>query len=91
MDKDLIKIFIAALLPVFFSLYGCTSKKDFESGKRQLEQQGYTDVVYTGYSAFCCDEKDTFKSGFSCKDKAGNTVKGCICSGVMKGVTIRFE
>lgn len=70
---------------------GCTSNDDFLKGKRQLENQGYTDVVDTGYSAFCCGDEDTFSSGFTCKDKDGNIVKGCICSGVMKGITIRFE
>lgn len=53
--------------------------------------QGYTDVESTGYDVFCCSDKDTFSTGFQCKDKQGNTVKGCICSGVLKGITIRFE
>ena len=29
-------------------LAGCTSDHDFATGKRQLESQGYTDVVNTG-------------------------------------------
>lgn len=72
-------------------LFGCTSSNDFEKGKEQLEQQGYTDVKNTGYNLFCCDAKDTFSTGFECKDKKGNIVKGCFCSNVLKGVTIRFE
>lgn len=72
-------------------LFGCTSSNDFDNGKKQLEQQGYTDVKNTGYNFFCCDEKDTFSTGFECKDKNGNIVKGCFCSNVLKGVTIRFE
>jgi len=73
------------------TLQSCTSDAGFQTGKDQLENQGYTDVQNTGYSAFCCDEKDTFSDGFSCKSKNGKVVTGCICSGLMKGVTIRFE
>lgn len=72
-------------------LIGCTNDTDFWKGKRQLENQGYTDIKNTGYSAFCCDEKDQFSSGFTGKDKNGNVVSGCICSGIMKGITIRYE
>lgn len=28
----------------------CTSSNDFEKGRNQLEQQGYTDVKDTGYN-----------------------------------------
>lgn len=83
--------FASVLLAVVFLCVGCTSDNDFSKGKRQLEQQGYVDVKNTGWNAFCCDEKDTFSTGFECKDKNGNTVKGCFCSTVLKGVTIRFE
>ena len=83
--------FAKVMLAVVFLCGGCTNDNDFAKGKKQLEQQGYTDVKNTGYSAFCCDEKDTYSSGFTCKDKSGNVVKGCICSGIMKGITIRYE
>lgn len=73
------------------ALTSCTSSNDFERGKKNLEQQGYTDIINTGYNVFCCDEKDQFSTGFKCKDKNGNEVKGCFCSTFMKGVTIRFE
>jgi len=81
-------IFILAIMIVLSS---CTSDNDFEKGKKQLEQQGYTEIENTGYTMFCCDKKDTFSTGFKCKDKKGNVVKGCFCSSVLKGVTIRFE
>ncbi len=72
-------------------LFSCSSESDFENGKRQLESQGYTDIVDTGYEPFCCGEDDSFSTGFRCKDKNGNTVKGCFCSAMGKGITIRFE
>ena len=80
-----------ASLLLLAALNGCTSSNDFEKGKKQLEQQGYTDVKNTGHNFFCCDEKDTFSTGFECKDKNGGIVKGCFCSSVLKGITIRFE
>jgi hypothetical protein len=70
---------------------GCSSDNDFNKGKKLLEDQGYTEVVNTGHSFFCCDEKDTYSTGFKCKDKQGNVVKGCFCSSLTKGVTIRYE
>ena len=81
---------VVTILLICLSI-SCTSDNDFSNAKKQLENQGYTDVVNTGWNAFCCDEKDNFSTGFKAKDKNGNKVKGCICSGVLKGITIRFE
>lgn len=81
---------VIAMTIVLFAT-GCTSSSDFEKGKRQLERQGYTHVENTGYSAFCCSGSDDFSTGFKCKDRDGNTVTGCFCSGVGKGITTRFE
>jgi len=75
----------------FLVLVSCTSTNDFNKGKEQLEQQGYTDVEYTGHQWFCCDEKDTYSTGFRCKNSKGLIVEGCFCSTVLKGVTIRFQ
>jgi hypothetical protein len=38
-------------------LVSCTSNNDFENGKQQLDSQGYTEIVNTGHSYFCCDDK----------------------------------
>jgi hypothetical protein len=84
MKKILFTIFV-------FTFVSCSSNNDFQKGKEQLEQQGYTDVKNTGHQFFCCDEKDTFSTGFECKDKNGKIVKGCFCSKLLKGLTIRFE
>lgn len=69
----------------------CTSDNDFAKGKGQLEMMGYTDVKNTGHEFLCCDDKDTFSTGFPAKDKNGKTVKGCFCSKMFKGVTVRLE
>ena len=84
---------IIFVLPLAFTiaLSACTSDSDFDNGKRQLEAQGYTNVVNTGYETFCCGEKDRFSTGFTAIDSKGNTVKGCFCSAMFKGMTIRYE
>ena len=82
------KLFLILTVLFFVS---CTSSKDFENGKKQLENMGYTDIENTGYNAFCCSDDDSYSTGFKCKNKQGETVKGCFCSSAFKGVTIRFE
>lgn len=84
------KILLIAIIAT--ALTSCmTSDNDFEKGKAQLEQQGYTNIENIGYQLFCCGRDDGFSTGFSCKDKNGNTVTGCFCSALGKGITIRFE
>lgn len=79
------------LLTFAFLINSCTSNNDFQKGKKQLENQGYTDVVSTGHKYFCCGRGDNYSTGFKATDKNGEVVKGCICSGIGKGITIRFE
>lgn len=83
--------FKEVLLLASVLLFSCTSDSDFEKGRSVLEMQGYTEIKNTGWSAFCCSDNDTYSQGFSCKDKNGATVTGCICSGFGKGITIRFR
>lgn len=82
-------ILISAFLLLFIS--SCTSNGAFENGKKQLQMQGYSNIENTGYSWFCCSKDDDFSTGFEAIDKNGNKVTGCFCSGVLKGVTIRFN
>lgn len=83
------KIILSLLI---ISITSCTSSSDFEKGKAILENQGYTEVENTGYDAFCCSgDSDSFSTGFRATGKHGEEIKGCICSGFMKGITIRYE
>ena len=84
-------MFIIAALSAVFMFSSCSSDNDFETGKQQLESQGYTDVENTGYNWLCCSKDDGFSTGFEAKDKNGKIVRGCFCSSVGKGITIRFE
>lgn len=86
MKHNLLAVLIAVLL-----LTGCSSKNDFAEGKAQLESMGYTDVKDTGYRMFCCDQNDSYSTGFTAKARTGKIVSGCMCSTLTKGVTIRFK
>lgn len=85
------KILSSLTVVVISSLCSCSSNNDFNKGKQQLKNQGYTNISNTGYSFFCCSEEDTFSTGFKATDKNGNKVTGCFCSGLLKGITIRFD
>jgi hypothetical protein len=82
---------IIVVLAAVSILSSCTSENDFNKGKRQLEQQGYTNIKNTGHSWFGCSDDDTYSSGFEATDNNGNKIKGAFCSGVLKGITIRFQ
>lgn len=84
-----IKLLTAFLLVGLIS--ACTNQEDFNTGKRMLELQGYSNVKSIGYTPLCCGTDDTYQNGFTATDKNGNVVTGCICSGILKGVTIRFK
>lgn len=80
------------LLLLILLLSSClSSPEDFEKGKEQLEQQGYTEVENTGYATWCCGKEDNYKTGFKCKNKQNKVVEGCFCSSWSKGLTIRFR
>ena len=72
-------------------LQGCSSENDFEKGKSQLENMGYTDIENTGHKFFCCGDDDDYSTGFKAKNKKGETVTGCFCSSLGKGVTVRIK
>lgn len=69
-------------------LVGCTSPKE---ANRVLSQAGYKDIKYTGYSFFSCGNDDTFHTGFKATSPSGQVVEGTVCSGFLKGATIRLD
>lgn len=61
---------------------------------RTLESQGYTDIHVTDHSWFAigwrgCDEKDAARFTVRAKNPAGKEVTVYVCSGLLKGGTIR--
>ena len=81
--KKLIGLFVALLM-----VSACT---DDDRTLRVLREQGYTDIKVTGYAAFMCSDSDTFSTGFTAKTASGAPVRGAVCSGWLKGATVRLK
>lgn len=71
--------------------FDAPGKSVFQIGARQLEQMGYRDIQDAGFDIFCCGKSEIRSTGFRAKDSRGRPVTGCMCSGIFKGVTIRFN
>jgi len=79
------KLFLVALVSI--SLFGCSSSSE---ARRVLEANGYTSIETTGHKFFACSEDDVFSTGFEATSPNGTRVSGAVCSGWLKGATIRF-
>ena len=80
--KTIILIIAIALLS------GCYSNKDAIAA---LTTSGYTDIELHGYAAFSCAKDDTFAIKFTAKSPSGEAATGAVCSGWLKGKTIRLD
>jgi hypothetical protein len=78
----------AWLALVVVALAGCTSSDD---AIRAVEAMGMTNVTATGYRVFGCSEDDSFHTGFTATNPQGRQVSGVVCSGWLKGSTVRFD
>ncbi len=76
------KLFIIALLVI-----GCT---DEDGSEKALTSQGFSDIQFTGYSAFNCSQDDIFATGFRARNPKGLMVEGTVCCGLLKMCTVRF-
>jgi hypothetical protein len=79
---------IALILASVAMLAACT---DETAARKALEASGFSDIKLTGYSYFGCDKHDTFSTGFEARGPKGQFTEGVVCSGWMKGATIRFD
>lgn len=70
------------------ALAGCSSS---DEATRALAGAGYKNITTTGYRFFGCDEKDEWHTGFEAVGPTGQRVSGVVCSGVLKGATIRTD
>lgn len=56
-----------------------------------LDNEGYTDIEFTGYAWGACAESDNYHTGFRAKNAKGKVVEGVVCCGaVLKSCTIRY-
>jgi len=77
-----------AVLIGLILLAGCS---DVPSTKNALDNIGFTDVESTGYRVFGCGDDYTFHTGFIARNQKGKTVTGVVCSGWLKGSSVKFD
>ncbi|EOX5225690.1 hypothetical protein AB3H13_26790 [Escherichia coli] len=75
------------LILAAFLASGCT---DADEATKALVDSGYKDVQIKGYSFTGCSKDDAFHTEFLAKGATGNEVRGVVCSGWLKGSTIRL-
>lgn len=87
--KNVVKALIgASVLTAVLGTSGCTSA---DEAHRALAGAGYKNVTITGYRFFLCDKNDSWSTGFEATGPSGQRVSGAVCSGVLKGATIRTD
>ncbi len=75
------------ILVTLLSLSACS---DGPGSAKVLSDAGYTNIVTTGYSMFSCGDGDSWSTGFEATGPTGKHVTGVVCSGFLKGSTIRL-
>lgn len=83
------KLAILAALAATTLLASCGVNPD--SAKRALEAQGLTKVEIGGHAFWGCAKGENFSSNFTAIGANGKPVSGVICSGVFKGITVRYD
>jgi hypothetical protein len=83
------KLTMIAALAATTLIAGCGVNPD--SAKRSLEAQGITQVQIGGYPFWGCSKGDNFASKFTGIGANGKPVSGVLCSGFLKGITVRYD
>lgn len=91
MKKVVTVVFVLLLIVVVVSMIMGGGLTQPEKAIRILSQQGYTNIEITGWRPMMCSDEDDFATGFQATSSNGSVVTGCVCSGIMKGSTIRLD
>lgn len=78
----------AILILVLALLAGCTNS---QQASRALEGAGYTSIHMDGFAWFGCGQDDMYTDAFHARGPTGQLVSGVVCSGWLKGSTIRLD
>lgn len=65
---------------------GCTSE---DRSLEVLQNEGYTEIVLTGYDYWSCDEY-TFRTGFEAINPRGRHVQGTVCCSFLTDCSIHW-
>jgi hypothetical protein len=77
---------IAIVALAALAAVGCTRP---EQAEMALEANGYTNIQINGHAWFVCGEDDDFSTSFIATGPGGDRVHGAVCSGILKGATVR--
>ena len=66
-------LFLAAMITI--GLIGCTAE---DRSRTVLENEGFGDIVFTGYDWWSCDDYN-FRTGFEATNSRGHHVEGTVC------------
>lgn len=69
-------------------LAGCT---DSSSANKALDDMGFKEVEITGWRWFGCGEDYMFHTGYRAKNPNSKVVTGTVCSGWLKGSSVKFD
>lgn len=90
MNKLLYALTLLALIVFILSLPAQVNDVRLRA-ERQLLEAGYSQVDVSGWNVFACSEDDVFRIGFKALGPTGKPVSGTVCSGFLKGATIRLD
>jgi hypothetical protein len=68
-----------------------TSCTDKEGARKALERNGYKPISVGGYGWFAGSKEDLWRTNFTAIAINGDTVTGCVTSGIFKGNTVRTD
>jgi hypothetical protein len=89
--KNLITIGIGIALLAAFPFVAPVALTTPDRATQTLLAQGYTEVRTTGYAYFDCGKGDLFATAFEATSPSGQRVEGAVCSGLLKGNTVRLD
>lgn len=81
-------MFKILLICLVISLSACTSQEDVD---KYSELENWKDATKTGYRFFGCGTGDLWHTGFKAITQNDKAVAGVICSGLLKGATMRLD
>lgn len=69
-------------------MMGCS---DPRAASDAVDNMGFSDIETTGYRVFGCGDDYSFHTGFRAKNPKGKVVTGVVCSGWLKGSSVKFD
>ena len=79
------KLFV--VLVMVSALVGCTNEG---RARLVLENEGYTDIEFTGYNYMTCSEY-RLRTGFRATNPAGRRVEGTVCCHMLHDCSLHWD